>query len=193
MKLAAVAHKKLLLIGITALAVTTISAATMFSMALFTDDATVDTNNFTTGTIDISTTPATALFNVSAMMPGDSVYGQLNVANGGTGQLRYAMTSSSTDDSQHLADAVTLEVRVKAAGSCASDFTGTSVMASTALSAAAFGDPTTGADTGDRVLNASASENLCFKASLSSSTDDSYQGASTTTTFTFSAEQTANN
>jgi spore coat-associated protein N len=193
MKLAAVAHKKLLLIGLTALAVTSISAATMISMALFTDDATVDNNDFTAGTIDISTTPATALFNVPAMMPGDSVYGQLNVANSGTGQLRYAMTSSSTDDSQHLADAVTLEIRVKAAGTCASDFTGPSVMPSTALSAAAFGDPSPGSDTGDRVLNASASENLCFKASLPASTGDSYQGATTTTTFTFSAEQTANN
>lgn len=193
MKLAAVAHKKLLAIGLTALAVTSIAAATMVSMALFTDDATVDNNDFTAGTIDISTTPATALFNVGAMMPGDSVYGQLNVANGGTGQLRYAMTSSSTDDSQHLADAVMLEIRVKAAGTCAGDFTGSVVMSSTALSGAAFGDPGTGSDTGDRVLNASASENLCFKASLAGSTPDSYQGATTTTTFTFNAEQTANN
>ncbi|MEP7378423.1 MAG: TasA family protein [Chloroflexota bacterium] len=193
MKLAAVAHKKLLLIGLTALALTSISAVTMMSMALFTDDATVDNNSFTTGTIDISTMPATALFNVSAMMPGDSVYGQLNVANAGTAQLRYAMTSSSTDDSQHLADAVTLEIRVKAAGTCAADFTGSVVMVSTALSGAAFGDPGTGSDTGDRVLNPSAGENLCFKASLAGSTPDSFQGATTTTTFTFSAEQTANN
>lgn len=188
-----VAHRKLLLIGVVALAVTTISAATMFSLALFTDNATVDDSTFTTGTIDISTTPATALFTVGSMMPGDSVYGQLNVANDGTGQLRYAMTSSSTDDSQHLADQVTLEIREKAAGTCAADFTGAVVMSSTALSAAAFGDPSVGSDTGDRVLNASASENLCFKASLPGSTDDSYQGATTTTTFTFRAEQTANN
>jgi spore coat-associated protein N len=193
MKLARAAHGKLLVIGLAAIAVTTISAATMFSMALFTDEATVDNNSFTAGTIDISTTPATALFDVPAMMPGDSVYGQLHVANSGTAQLRYAMTSSSTDDSQHLADAVTLEVRVKAAGTCAGDFTGTSVMTSTALSAAAFGDPSTGSDTGDRILAASASENLCFKASLDGATPDSYQGATTTTTFTFSAEQTANN
>jgi Camelysin metallo-endopeptidase. len=193
MKLAIVAHKKLLLSGLTALTITSLSAATMFSLALFTANATVDDNTFMTGTIDISTTPATALFSVSGMMPGDSVYGQLNVANGGTGQLRYAMTSSSTDDSQHLADQVDLEIRQKAAGTCAGDFTGTVVMASTALSGAAFGDPGTGSDLGDRVLNASTSENLCFKASLPGSTDDSYQGATTTTTFTFSAEQTANN
>jgi predicted ribosomally synthesized peptide with SipW-like signal peptide len=193
MKVAAVAHRKLVLLGLAALVVTTISAGTMISMALFTDDAVVDNNDFTAGSIDISTTPATALFTVAAMMPGDTVYGQLNVANGGTGQLRYAMTSSSTDDGQHLADQVTLEIRVKAAGTCASDFTGASVLSATALSAAAFGDPGQGSDTGDRVLDASASENLCFKASLPGSTDDSYQGATTTTTFTFSAEQTANN
>ncbi|MEP7158802.1 MAG: TasA family protein [Chloroflexota bacterium] len=186
-------RSKLGVLGLSSVAVMAIAAGTLVSMALFTDDATVDNNTFTTGTIDISTTPATALFNVSAMMPGDSVYGQLNVANGGTGQLRYAMTSSSTVDSQNLADQVELEIREKAAGTCAGDFTGTVVMSTTALSAAAFGDPGAGADTDDRVLNASASENLCFKASLPGSTDDSYQGATTTTTFTFSAEQTANN
>jgi hypothetical protein len=195
MKLAAmIAHKKLLILGLTALTMASITGATMFSMALFTDDATVDNNAFTTGTISLSASPASALFSLSAMMPGDGTYGQLTLTNDGSAQLRYAMTTSATDpDSLALADAVSLEIRVKASGSCSADFTGTVVMSATALSGAAFGDPTAGDDSGDRTLNASASDVLCFKASLPLATGNAYQGATTSATFTFQAEQTANN
>jgi hypothetical protein len=61
------------------------------------------------------------------------------------------------------------------------------------LSAAAFGNLAQGAQAGDRMLNAAANETLCFQASLPVATGNAYQGAATTTTFTFSAEQTANN
>ncbi len=184
---------KLLAIGATAIAVMSVSAGAM-SLALFTDDAVVDSNSFATGTINLTTNPSTALFSVSGMMPGDSSYGQLTVSNAGSAQLRYAMTSSSTDpDNKALAGAIDLEIRVKAAGTCSGDFTGALVMTSTALSAAAFGDPNGGQDTGDRVVAASANEVLCFKATLPQGTGDGYQGAATVTTFTFRAEQTANN
>ena len=185
---------KLFAIGATALSVVGISIGTMMSLALFTDDTDVDNNNFSTGTIVLTTNPTSALFSVSSMMPGDIVYGQLTVSNAGSGQLRYAMTSSSTNaDTKDLRSAVTLQVKEKAAGSCASDFTGADVMLSTALGSAAFGDPSPGDDTGDRTLASSTNEALCFKASLDVATDDDYQGASTVTTFTFQAEQTANN
>jgi len=185
---------RLITLGLTSLAVVGIAGATMMSLALFTDDATLEDNAFTAGTIELSTSPATALFSVSAMMPGDVAYGQLTVSNDGTAELRYAMTSSSTDpDSKALAGALNLEVRQKAAGTCSADFTGTVVLASTPLGGAAFGDPSQGQDSGDRVLAASASENVCFRVSLPLSTGNSYQGATTTTTFTFQAEQTANN
>jgi predicted ribosomally synthesized peptide with SipW-like signal peptide len=189
-----VAHKKLLMLGLMALAVTSITGATMVSLALFTDDTTVDNNAFTTGTISLAASPASALFSLSAMMPGDETYGQLTLTNDGSAQLRYAMTASATDpDSLALADAVSLEIRVKASGTCSADFTGPVVMSSVALSGAAFGDPAPGADSGDRTLDASASDVLCFKASLPLATGNGYQGAATAATFTFQAEQTANN
>jgi predicted ribosomally synthesized peptide with SipW-like signal peptide len=184
---------KLLAVGIAALAVLSVSAGAM-SLALFTDDVDVANNAFTTGTIVLSPNPTSALFSVSTMMPGDATYGQLTVTNGGSAQLRYAMTTSATDtDNKHLATAVNLEIRQKASGTCSADFTGTVVLASTALSSAAFGNPTQGAQTGDRTLNASANEIFCFKASLPLVTGNAYQGATTTATFTFAAEQTANN
>ena len=56
-----------------------------------------------------------------------------------------------------------------------------------------LGNPATGADAGDRVLASTANENLCFNVTLPPAAPNSAQGLSTTATFTFDAEQTANN
>ncbi len=158
-----------------------------FSLALFTDTAD-STGAFTTGTVDITTNPAT-LFTLTGIVPGDSGEATLTVANGGTATLRYAMTSSSDDaDGKGLRDQLELEIRSGACPSAASALFGPA-----AISGAAFGDPSQGAQAGDRTLAASASEDLCFMWSLPLSTGNAYQDASTTTTFTFAAEQTANN
>ena len=163
----------------------------VMSFALFTDSAIVDGNSFTTATIDLNATPATALFSVTAMVPGDSVTGALTVSNDGTAPLRYAMTSASTNpDAKNLRDQLTLTVRT-VGGGCAA-FDGAQLYDGV-LSAAAFGDPTVGGDPGDRSLAASASEVLCFRVALPTTADNSAQAASSVTTFTFDAEQTANN
>ena len=183
---------RLLAIGLSAVAVLGLSVGAM-SLALFTDDVDADNNSFTTGTVVLSATPATALFNVGVMMPGDNNYGQLTVANAGTASFRYSMTTSATDpDTKDLRTQLQLEVRAKAAGTCAADFTGSAVVPNTTLEGASFGDATQGQDTGDRVL-ASGNEVFCFRVSLPSGTGDSYQGATTVATFSFHAEQTANN
>ncbi|MCP5025756.1 MAG: hypothetical protein GY929_05675, partial [Actinomycetia bacterium] len=56
-----------------------------------------------------------------------------------------------------------------------------------------FGDVTQGSQAGDRVLAAAANEALCFNVSLPLGAANSAQGLSTTATFDFVAEQTANN
>ena len=65
------------------------------SLAIFTDRQDVTSNGFTTGTIDISVTPTTAFFSVPNMMPGDVYAASVNVANAGSSQLRYGITSVS--------------------------------------------------------------------------------------------------
>jgi hypothetical protein len=161
------------------------------SLAIFTSAPTVGGNAFTTGTVVLGVNPTTALLTSANMMPGDTVAGSLVVSNTGTGQLRYAMTSSSTNtDTKGLMNQITLTV--KTLGTSCAVFDGTSLY-SGALSAAAFGNPAQGAQAGDRTLNGAASETLCFQANLPASTGNAFQGATTTTTFTFSAEQTANN
>jgi predicted ribosomally synthesized peptide with SipW-like signal peptide len=173
--------------------------AGQLSLALFTDSETVNAT-FGTGSIDLDATRIDALvLTSSAMMPGDSITDDVVVENDGTAQLRYAMTTASTNaDTLGLRDVLTLTVKtvdVTTPGTPCDDFDGTTVLASTALGAATagFGDPTAGADAGDRVLDAAANETLCFRVSLPSGTGNGYQGAATTTTFTFDAEQTASN
>jgi camelysin-like metallo-endopeptidase len=187
------ARRRVILLMVAALATVSLTAAS-FSLGLWTDTATVGGNTFTAGTIDISTTPASAVIGLSPMMPGDTVNGTLTVNNAGTAQLRYALSSASTNaDAKALRDGITLTVRLRdvAADAC-TDFDGTSVYTGT-LAAAAFGSSATGAQAGDRTLAAAASEKLCLRATLPITAANSYQGGTTTTTFTFDAEQTANN
>jgi predicted ribosomally synthesized peptide with SipW-like signal peptide len=173
--------------------------AGQLSLALFTDTETVDAT-FDTGTIVLDAAKIDALvLTTSAMMPGDSVTDDVVVENDGTAQLRYAMTTSSTNaDGLGLRTVLTLTVREIDATLPATpcdNFDGTLVLAATVLGAttAGFGDPTAGADTGDRTLDAASNETLCFRVTLPSGTGNGFQGASTTTTFTFDAEQTASN
>src|SRR5262245_27562827 len=172
---------------------------TALTFALFTDQETVAAD-FTTGTIILDAVKIDALvLTTSALMPGDSVTDDVVVENDGTAQLRYAMTTASTNaDSKALRDALTLTVKtidVTSPASPCNDFDGSSTLYSGVLGAstAAFGDPTAGGQTGDRTLAAGANETLCFRVSLPSSTGNSAQGATTTTTFTFDAEQTSSN
>ena len=183
-------RRRLVGLLLVALTLATIGAAS-FSLAIYTSTAAVGSNAFTSGTIVLGTNPATALLTAGAMMPGDTVSGSLVVSNTGTGQLRYAMTSSSTNtDAKGLMNQINLTI--KTLGTSCATFDGTALYSGT-LASAAFGNPAQGAQAGDRTLNAGANETLCFQANLPSSTGNAFQGATTTSTFTFSAEQTANN
>jgi predicted ribosomally synthesized peptide with SipW-like signal peptide len=189
--------RPLLLIGALALSLVSVGAGA-WSLALFTSTADVTSNTFTTGTIVISTSPTSALISFSNMFPGDSVTAPLTVSNGGSGQLRYAMTSSSTNtDTKALRDQLTLTVKAKDTDtSGCGNFNGATLYTG-AISGAYFGSTNPGADSGDRTLNVNPAsgwnEILCFRASLPIGTGNAFQNATTTTTFTFTAEQTANN
>lgn len=173
--------------------------------AVFTDTASSTENKFNTGTLDIKLTDdnegplddVTASIGFSNMAPGDSVVKPLTVNNPGSLGLRYALTSASTDaDSKALRGQITLKiVQVASIGACsASAFSGSpTFLYNGVLTSAGFGSVTTGAQAGDRPLAAAGGEVLCLQASLPIATGNTFQGAATTTTFTFTAEQTANN
>jgi spore coat-associated protein N len=170
-----------------AISILTVGAGTI-SLAQFTDSAT-STWAFSTGTIDVSVSPA-VLTAVTNMMPGDTATQALTVTNAGTGDLRYAMSTVATNA---LGSQLQLTVKTQDGGGGCAAFTGTSVLAITTLNGAAIGSSAQGANAGDRNLAAGVSEVLCFRVSLPLSTGNTFQGVSSAVTFTFDAEQTANN
>ncbi len=163
----------------------TLGAGAM-SLAVFTDsDATG--GSWTAGTIILGVTPA-PVFTAANIMPGDSGSQTLALANTGTGQLRYAMTTATTDSGAGLNSKLQLLVRQ---GTCAAPG---ATLYNGNLSAAFIGDPSQGQQGSDPVVNAGSTANLCFTWSLDlNTTGNAYQGASATATFTFASEQTANN
>lgn len=169
------------------------------SGALFTDSTALGGNTLTSGTVQIGTTPGTAVVTAGNMAPGDEVFGNVRVDNNGSLRLRYALTASA-DNVDALGLRTQLRVSVFdgvtpfqcAAGNVAG---GTLLGGPVGLGTAQllFGDPTPGADAGDRALSAAASEDLCVRVALPLATSNAFQGATTEITLTFDAEQTVNN
>jgi spore coat-associated protein N len=169
------------------------------SLAIFTDSANVPNNTFTAGTVSITTDhTASAIVTFGNMAPGDQVTNPLLVTNNGTLQLRYAVTSTATNsDSKGLKDQLQLTVKSGVTTCTNAGFTGSGTTLysgdlDSGVGGLLIGDPTSGSDTGDRTLSP-GSETLCFNVRLPVGTLNPFQGATTTATFTFAAEQTANN
>jgi predicted ribosomally synthesized peptide with SipW-like signal peptide len=166
-------------------------------LAIFTDTQSVPANTFVTGTVDISSSPTTALVTLSAMAPGGQVTAPITVTNAGTLALRYAVTSTTTENVLAAALDLTIKSGVSTCDTANFAADGTVLYGPADLGSTTgvnvIGDPTTGADTGDRALSASANEILCFNVKLPLAAGNSSQGVTTTATFAFAAEQTANN
>jgi spore coat-associated protein N len=184
-------------IGIAGLSLITVG--TLTTGAIFSDSEDLGANSFTTGTLVLGLNPVSALFSVTNMAPGDTVSKPLTVSDAGTLGLRYAATAVATNtDGKGLRSqlAFTVYSGVSAANCTAGTTAGGTVLFGSApigASSAVFGDPAQGAQAGDRALGAGTGETLCFVASLPLATDNTFQNAATTVTFTFDAEQTKNN
>ena len=193
--------KFLLTVG-AALTVASISIGAV-SLAVFTDTETVDAT-FTSGTIilDESKINALTLTNTN-LMPGDVVTGSVDVENDGVNDLRYSLNTTTTDGSspngEPLYSALTVEVRpidATTPDTKCNEFDGVAVLQVPEVLGASnvmFGStsPTVGTD--DIVVAAGATHVLCIRVSLPIATDDTFQGATSVTTFAFNAEQTENN
>lgn len=193
--------KRLWKLGLTAVACLVFSGVvSVGTLAVFSDQASVNNNSFTSGTIDISVAPASAAITMSNMLPGDAVTDDVVVTNGASSsQGRYALSASATNaDGKNLKDQLTLVVKtidVTSPGTPCDNFDGTQLYTGDLDGTAGviFGSSAQGAQAGDRTLNGNSNETLCFRVALPSATPNSYQGAASTATLTFDAEQTANN
>jgi predicted ribosomally synthesized peptide with SipW-like signal peptide len=160
------------------------------TFAAFSDSGTADAT-FSAGTVDLmingtgSGAYSFTSLSTSNMKPTDVVYAPLTIKNNGSLNFTYGMTTSTgSTTTTSLADALTVGVRAVAATCDASNFnasTDTLVADGTALASGTFSS---------RSLSASGSEILCFKVAFpSTGSDNTYQGADTQVTFSFSATQ----
>ena len=169
------------------------------SSALFTDTNTLGSNTFTSGSVILGTTPGTTALSAGNMAPGDSVFGNVRVDNNGSLGFRYAVQASADNpDTKNLRSQLQLSAYdgVTPVNCAAGDVSaGTLLGGPTNLNSAVnlIGDSTTGANPGDRTLNAGSGENLCFEVTLPLATGNAYQSATSTITLTFNAEQLRNN
>jgi spore coat-associated protein N len=167
------------------------------ALAVFTDTQSVGANTFSTGDVDISTSPASALVTFSGMLPGDQVTAPITVTNDGSADMRYAITSTTTENV--LAAQLDLTVKSGVASCTNANFgaSGTVIYGGADLGSLAgvniVGDPAQGAQAGDRALVAAASETLCFNVTLPLATGNAFANLTSTATFAFAAEQTRNN
>lgn len=185
-------------VGVVVTMLALLSALGIASFALFTDSETVGGNTFSSGSIDLTVSPASALVTLTTppMTPGDQYTAPLTVGNAGTVELRYAMTSTTTEDVlagelvMTIKDGVTSCDNANWAASGTQIYTG---VLGTVATSSIFGSAAQGADTGDRAIAGGASEVLCFNVTLPLAATNAAQGITSTATFTFDAEQTANN
>jgi predicted ribosomally synthesized peptide with SipW-like signal peptide len=182
----------LLLVGVVA------AGLGVASNAIWTDSQAVDANVFSAGTVDISTSPTTALVTYSGMAPGDEVTNPITVTNAGSLELRYAVTNTTTEDTLAAQLDLTIKTGVTTCTNAGFDTDGSVIYGPADLGSIAgidvIGDPTQGSQAGDRTLAGSGgNEDLCFNVELPSTTNDTFQGLTTTATFTFEAEQTSSN
>ena len=176
------------------------TAVTAATGAIFTDTQSVGANVFSTGTVSISSSPTSAAIALSGMAPGDSVTSPITVTNNGSLELRYAIQSTTTENT--LAAQLDMTIWDEAeegdgGTTCNSTPPGTKLYGPADLGNTVainvVGDPAQGSQSGDRVLAASANEVLCIQVSLPLGTGNTFQNLSSTATLDFIGEQTANN
>ena len=178
-----------------ALLLIAVSMVAITSLAVFTDTETVTGNSFTTGTVDIAATPAIAVVTMPAMAPGDQVTAPLTVDNLGTLDLRYAVTSTTTEDTLAAALVLTIKTGVTTCTNAAWTADGTveyTGILGTLATSPIIGNIAQGFQAGDRTLAPAGSEILCVNVSLPLAATTG-MGTTTTATLTFDAEQTINN
>lgn len=173
-----------------------VAAATMalsFSGAWFSDTDAVSASSVTTGTLEM-TAPATIDFSLTNMAPGDEANETVALRNNGSLQLRYDMSTTATNaDAKGLAAQISAIVYQESLETTADGVCDASYATASGFTSLASG-PLGSLSIDDRVVNATTDEVLCVAVQLpGASTGNEFQNATTTVTFTFVSEQTANN
>lgn len=190
-----------LIMGVALVGVAGIGIGSVASSALFTDTESTTAATITSGTIEITTGGNySANFPTSSMMPGDDKYGIISIANG-NGAARLSSTANWSVANDLTAD---LEIRMVALANSSTTCTSSTDFSSplnsavkpataSATSITMFGDPTAGSQTGDRDLAVNTTYYYCVNIKMPTTMPTAAQNDTSDLTFTFNAEQTANN
>lgn len=182
-------------------ALSLVSVTTMTTKAMFTTQTGSSGNTFVGGTVDLTLGQTSAALTMAPMMPGDKVTAPVSVDNGGHIELRYSLTSATeTTGDASLPSLLLLTIKDDLPTASCTDAlwaTGTHVVYTGPLGdddapTRLLGSPAPGPDPGDRPLEAGAGETLCMQVEYPSGAAAG-EGARTTATFAFDAEQTQNN
>ena len=149
--------------------------------------------DITPGSVDISTSPGSAVVSFGGMVPGDSATGPLTVSNQGSLSLLYSVRSTTLEETLAAQLDMTIKTNVTKCSDAGFDRDGEIIYGPGDLGSTAglelVGDPAPGPDPGDRPLEASVSETLCIQVSLPLGTGNAFQGLTTETTLLLIAEQ----
>lgn len=194
-------------VGVAMLCASVSGLGALSSTALMTNSATTSPATLTSGAVSITLSggaSGTAWITATGVGVGTTgaKYKALTVTNSGAQQLRYALTSksSSTTAALFAVDIVSVTAGTTCnaagfAGGTAVSLAAASFGSSTANAEdAVIGDKTSGSQTGDQTLDASATQTLCLRSYVEPGAGRAGQASGTiTSAFTFYAEQTANN
>jgi hypothetical protein len=176
--------------------ITIAAASALFAGTAFAEFASDPLGDeFINGSLSISGAINEPLFAGHSVVPGDQDMTSVTVQNKGTLDLRYAVVSTTTEDT--LAGRLELSIWQADTGAACASPTSRPLYGPAALGSVSgisiVGDPAQGSQAGDRTLAAGAVETLCFKVSAPLSLDNSFQGLTTQPTFHFDAEQVDGN
>ena len=169
--------------------------------ALFVDSADASVA-YTTGDVEVEANGSASVTLPAAanLAPGDTVYRPISVTNAGSLDLRYAVSGQTTTETKSLSSALRYTIYTGVTvGQCnGGNVGGGSALVSSATigtsSTTLLGDPTQGAQPGDRAINAGdPADVLCVAMHLPLPTTSAFANATAAVTLTIDAEQTRNN
>ena len=198
----AIAREAQLSAGRTQFFLATIAVGTLGSVAGATglptlgDSQKVGGNSFSVGSVDIDVSPASSFIGLDNMAPGSSTTASLVVANEGSVEMRYAMTTES-EGSTELATILIARIAVQGGSTCDFPYYANGIptvlqddtlLYEGQLALAAFGFGSSGSVDGSRVLRAGRQKVLCFSVSLPLEVGNSLQTLRSGATFSFTGE-----
>src|SRR5262245_5135753 len=98
-----------------ALVAASLTGGAVFTSSQWTASKQITGNAFSSGNVSLTLSPASAVLTMSNMVPGDVITKPITVTNSGTADLRYAVSSTTTENTLSAALQLVVDSGVSAA------------------------------------------------------------------------------